>query len=140
MIIEDNTRMARKAIKNISVGECFKLSDEPNTLYLRTSFTSIPGLNSEHIPCLKLMNGVIDILDEDRLVYPVKSRLIIGEDSYDKEVVRKRINDKIDGFIRQMDMDLCKYMFDENGNSTQLRWDIKEAAKEYKMRGEGAND
>lgn len=139
MIVEDNTRMRRKAIKDISVGECFKLTDEPNTLYLRTSFTSIPGLNSEHIPCLKLMNGVIDILDEDRLVYPVKSRLIIGEDSYDKEVVRKRINDKIDGFIRQMDMDLCKYMFDENGNSTQLRWDIKEAAKEYKMRGEDAN-
>lgn len=81
MIIEDNTRMRRKAIKDISVGECFKLTDEPNTLYLRTSFTSIPGLNGEHIPCLKLMNGVVDVLEADKLVYPVKSKLIIGEDS-----------------------------------------------------------
>ena len=80
MVVEDHTRMKRKPVKDIQVGECFKLSDEPITLYLRTSFTSIPGLNSEHIPCLKLLTGVIDILDEDRLVYPVKSKLIIGEE------------------------------------------------------------
>lgn len=80
MIVEDHTRMRRKPIKDIQVGECFKLSDEPITLYLRTSFTSIPGLNSEHIPCLKLANGVIDILDENRLAYPVKAKLIIGEE------------------------------------------------------------
>ena len=140
MIIEDNTRMRRKAIKDISIGECFKLTDEPNTLYLRTSFTSIPGLNSEHIPCLKLMNGVIDILDEDRLVYPVKSRLIVGEDSYDKEITRRLINDKIDGFVRQMNVDLHAYMFDENGNSTQLKWDIKQVADEYKKDKEGLYD
>ena len=79
MIIEDNTRMARKAIKNISVGECFKLSDEPFTLYLRIDSGEIPGLNSEYIPCLKLMNGVVDILDADKLVYPVKSKLIISK-------------------------------------------------------------
>lgn len=80
MIIEDNTRTGRKAIKDIQVGECFKLDDTPGSLYLRTSFTSIPGLNSDHIPCIKLINGVIDILDEDRLVYPVKAKLIIGEE------------------------------------------------------------
>ena len=79
MIIEDNTRMARKAIKNISVGECFKLSDEPFTLYLRIDSGEIPGLQSEYIPCIKMLRGTIDFLDADRLVYPVKSKLIISK-------------------------------------------------------------
>ncbi len=136
MIVEDNTRTGRKAIKDISVGECFKVTDEPGTLYLRIDAASMPGLKDEYIPCVKILKGTVDLLPADRLVYPVKARLIVGEKSYDKEVIRKRINDKIDGLIRQMDMDLCKYMFDENGNSTQLRWDIKEVATEYKIKGE----
>ena len=86
------------------------------------------------------MIDVIDILDEDRLVYPVKSRLIVGEDSYDKEITRRLINDKIDGFVRQMNVDLHAYMFDENGNSTQLKWDIKQVADEYKKDKEGLYD
>lgn len=80
MIVEDNTRMMRKAIKNISVGECFKLSDEPFTLYLRIDSREIPGLQSEYIPCVKIIRGTVDLLDADRLVYPVKSRLIIDQE------------------------------------------------------------
>lgn len=140
MIIEDYTRMIRKPVKDISVGECFKVTDEPGTLYLRIDGAEIPGLKDDYIPCVKIMRGTVDLLPNDRLVYPVKSRFIVGEESYDKEVIRRRINDKIDGLIRQMDIDLHTYMFDENGDSTQLRWDIKQAAKEYKMRGEDAHD
>lgn len=79
MIVEDNTRMTRKAIKNISVGECFKLSDEPFTLYLRIDSGEIPGLQSEYIPCVNMMRGTVDSLDADRLVYPVKSKFIISK-------------------------------------------------------------
>lgn len=138
MVIEDNTRMRRKAIKDIQVGECFKITDEPGTLYLRIDAGEIPGLKDDYIPCVKMMRGTVDLLPADRLVYPVKSRLIVGEESYNKELIRRRINDKIDGLIRQMDIDLHTYLFDENGNSTQLRWDIKQAATEYKIKGEDA--
>lgn len=77
MIIEDNTRMRRKPIKDIQVGECFKLSDEPFMIYLRIDCGDIPGLKDDYIPCVKIMSGTVDILPNDRLVYPVKSRLIV---------------------------------------------------------------
>lgn len=80
MIIEDHTRMRRKPIKDIKVGECFKLSDEPITLYLRINSDEIPGLQSEYIPCVKILIGTVDLLDKDRLAYPVKAKLIIGEE------------------------------------------------------------
>jgi hypothetical protein len=79
MIVEDNTRMGRKPIKDIPLGECFKIDDTPGTLYLRISVASIPGLSHKHIPCVKILKGTVDILDADRLVYPVKSRLIIDK-------------------------------------------------------------
>ena len=79
MIVEDNTRMGRKPIKDIPLGECFKIDDTPGTLYLRISVASIPGLDYEHIPCVRMISGTIDILGADRLVYPVKSRLIIDK-------------------------------------------------------------
>lgn len=81
MVIEDNTRMARKAIKNISIGECFKLSDEPFTLYLRIDSAEIPGLKDDYIPCVKMMIGTLDLLPNDRLVYPVKTKLIISKEN-----------------------------------------------------------
>lgn len=80
MTIEDNTRMGRKPIKDISVGECFKLSDEPFTLYLKIDSGEIPGLKDDYIPCVKMMRGTVDLLPDDRLVYPVKSRLIIDKE------------------------------------------------------------
>lgn len=80
MVIEDNTRMARKAIKNIPVGECFKLSDEPFTLYLRIDRGEISWLKDDYIPCVKMMRGTVDLLPNDRLVYPVKSKLIISKE------------------------------------------------------------
>lgn len=83
MIIEDNTRNVRKALKDISVGECFKAADEPATLYLRINSGEIPGLRSEYIPCVKLMTGTVDLLPHDRLVYPVKSRLIVDWEGYE---------------------------------------------------------
>lgn len=75
MIIEDNTRSARKSLKDIPIGDCFKLSDSPESLYIRVDQLAIPGLAS----CLKLMNGKIELLETDLLVYPVKARLIIEE-------------------------------------------------------------
>lgn len=83
MVIEDNTRIGRKPVKDILLGECFKIDDTPGTLYLRISVASIPGLSHEHIPCVKVLKGTVDILDADRLVYPVKSRLIIGPEEDD---------------------------------------------------------
>ena len=77
MIVEDNTLIRRKAIKDNSVGECFKLSDEPFMTYLRIDSGEIPGLKDDYIPCVKIMRGTVDLLPNDRLVYPVKSRLII---------------------------------------------------------------
>ena len=140
MLVEDNTLIRRKAIKDISIGECFKIPDEPFMIYLRIDCGDIPGLKDDYIPCVKIMSGKVDLLPNDRLVYPVKSKLIVGEDSYDKEITRKLINDKIDGFVRQMNVDLHAYMFDENGNSTQLKWDIKQVADEYKKDKEGLYD
>ena len=81
MIVEDNTRMRRKPIKDISVGECFKLDDTPGTLYLRINIASISRLNSELIPCVKMLKGTVDIIEDDRLVYPVKSKLIVSEEN-----------------------------------------------------------
>lgn len=75
MIIEDNTRSLRKPLKDIPIGECFKLNDSPGSLYTRVDQLTIPGLAS----CLKLMNGKIELLETDLLVYPVKARLIIEE-------------------------------------------------------------
>ena len=75
MIIEDNTRSHRKPIKDIPIGDCFKLNDTPGSLYIRVNQLTVPGLAS----CLKLINGKIELLETDLLVYPVKSRLIIEE-------------------------------------------------------------
>ena len=75
MIIEDNTRSLRKPIKDISIGDCFKLNDSSASLYTRVDQLTIPGLAS----CLRLMNGKIELLETDLLVYPVKARLIIEE-------------------------------------------------------------
>ena len=75
MIIEDNTRSTRKPIKDIPIGECFKLNDSPGSLYTKVDQMTVPGLAS----CLKLMNGKIELLETDLLVYPVKARLIIEE-------------------------------------------------------------
>ena len=75
MIIEDNTRSTRKPIKDIPIGECFKLNDSPGSLYTRVNQLTVPGL----APCLKVMNGKIEFLETDLLVYPVKARLIIEE-------------------------------------------------------------
>lgn len=79
MIIEDNTRSLRKPIKDISVGDCFKLNDTPGSLYTKVDQLTVPGLAS----CLKVINGKIELLETDLLVYPVKARLIIEE--YSKE-------------------------------------------------------
>lgn len=79
MIIEDNTRSLRKSIKDIHIGDCFKLNDNPGSLYIRVDQMTVPGLTS----CLKLMNGKIELLETDLLVYPVKARLIVEE--LDKE-------------------------------------------------------
>lgn len=75
MIIEDNTRSLRKPLKDIPIGDCFKLNDSPESLYIKIDQMTIPGLAS----CLKLINGKIEILETDLLVYPVKARLIIEE-------------------------------------------------------------
>ena len=75
MIIEDNTRSTRKPIKDIPICECFKLNDSPGSLYTKVDQMTVPGLAS----CLKLMNGKIELLETDLLVYPVKARLIIEE-------------------------------------------------------------
>lgn len=80
MIVEDNTLIRRKAIKDISIGECFKIPNEPFTLYLRIDSGDIPGLKNDYIPCVKIMKGTVDLLPNDRLVYPVKSRLIIDKE------------------------------------------------------------
>lgn len=77
MIIEDNILIRRKAIKDISIGECFKIPDEPFMIYLRIDSGEIPGLKDDYIPCVKMMRGTVDLLPNDRLVYPVKSRLIV---------------------------------------------------------------
>ena len=71
MIIEDNTRLSRKPIKDIPIGECFKLNDSTESLYIRVDQLAIPGLAS----CLKLMSGKIELLETDLLVYPVKARV-----------------------------------------------------------------
>lgn len=75
MIIEDNTRSLRKPLKDIPIGDCFKLNDSSGSLYIRVDQLAIPGLAS----CLKLINGKIELLETDLLVYPVKARLIIEE-------------------------------------------------------------
>lgn len=75
MIIEDSTRSRRKSIKDIPICDCFKLNDTPGSLYLKVDQLTIPGLAS----CLKLMNGKIELMETDLLVYPVKARLIIEE-------------------------------------------------------------
>ena len=79
MTIEDNTRIGRKPVKDILLGECFKVGDDPKAIYLRISVASIPGLDYEHIPCVRMISGTVDILGADRLVYPVKTRLIIDK-------------------------------------------------------------
>lgn len=81
MIVEDNILIRRKAIKDIQVGECFKIPDEPFMIYLRIDCGDIPGLKDDYIPCVKIMRGTVDLLPNDRLVYPVKSRLIIDKEN-----------------------------------------------------------
>ena len=80
MIVEDNTRLCRKPIKDIHIGDCFKLNDSPESLYIKIDQMTIPGLAS----CLKVMSGKIELLETDLLVYSVKARLIIEE--YSKEI------------------------------------------------------
>jgi hypothetical protein len=75
MILEDNTRLSRKPIKDIQICDCFKLNDSPGSLYIKVDQLTVPGLAS----CLKVMNGKIELLETDLLVYPVKARLIIEE-------------------------------------------------------------
>ena len=79
MIIEDNTRLHRKPLKDIPIGDCFKLNDSSGSLYIRVNQMTVPGL----VSCLKLINGKIELLETDLLVYPVKARLIVEE--LDKE-------------------------------------------------------